>query len=52
MANRERSAEGGTRLSVVHIRVGEEDTALGRESPAYMTSLANKTVVELCPVED
>ena len=40
------ATEGRTGLSIVHMRVGEEQAVLGSESTSYVACLAHVAVVE------
>ena len=50
MAHRERSAEGSTRFTIVHVGVGEEDRVLGCEAASYVARLTDEGVVNLCAI--
>ena len=52
MGRRERTAESGTRLTVRHIRIGEEHAACRREAVAQLASLTHVAVLHLHAVDD
>ena len=49
---REGSAEGGTRLAISHVAVGEEHAGLGSKAVGNLTCLANEAVLHLHAVGD
>ena len=52
VAGAEGAAEGGTGLTVGHIRVGEEERSLSREAVRELTSLTHEAVLHLHRVVD
>ena len=52
VAGREGTAEGGTRLAVRHVAVGEEDALRGGKTVSYMAGLTHKAVLHLHAIDD
>ena len=48
----ERTAEGGTRLTIRHKRVGEEQAGFGRKAVGHLTGLTYEAVLHLHRVVD